>query len=266
MTLTKEMARQSGYKVKECRGQVAGKPKGFRDFVTEADLASESIILESINSHFPDHNILSEESGEKESLVSDYCWLIDPIDGTKNYLWGITFACVSIALAFKGVVHLGVVYDPWRDEMFWGRTGTGVYLNDQRVQVAEHNHLNESIVSTDFGTASERVELTAGLAKSLQGEVSGLRSFGSAALSMAYIACGRLDAYFNYGLAAWDMAAGGFLVREAGGITSDLTGGAEYLNTHSCLSDNGLIHDQILTRWRADAIYDLLPAPAQEVK
>jgi myo-inositol-1(or 4)-monophosphatase len=266
VTLTKEMALQAGRSIKEYRGQVTSEPKGFRDFVTEADLASEATIISTINSHFPDHSIISEESELIDRHKSEYCWLIDPLDGTKNYLWGIPFACVSIALAYQGHVQMAVVYDPWQDEMFWGQAGQGAFLNDQPIQVTEHRHLSQSIMATGFGYSLDRLEISSALARSLQGEVAGLRALGSSALSICYVACGRLDAYFNYGLSAWDMAAGGLLVSEAGGTITDLTGEPEYLHTHTCLCDNGHIHDAILAKWRAEAVYDILADLDQGVK
>ncbi len=257
LTMAKEAARAAGVRLAEYRGHVVGKPKGFRDFVSEADLAAESIVLGAIRAQYPNHSILSEEGGGRELASADYCWLVDPLDGTKNYLWGVPISVVSVALAFQGRVRLGVVYDPWRDEMFWGREGHGAYLNDQPIHVNEHQHLAECMVATDFGYTAKRVETTAAMSRSLQSEVAGLRAFGAAAMVLSYVACGRLDAYFNYGLNAWDMAAGGFLVSEAGGRTTGLEGDPDYLYTGGCLSTNAHVHDEILEDWQRDGVIPL---------
>jgi len=257
LNVAKQAAKAAGARIAEYRGHVIGKPKGFRDFVSEADLAAESIVLGAIRTPYPFHSILSEEGGGKDSAASDYCWIVDPLDGTKNYLWGVPINVVSIALAYKDRVGLGVVYDPWRDELFWGRAGHGAYLNDTRIHVNDHLRLADCMVATDFGYTAQRVELTAAMSKSLQGEVAGLRAFGAAALILSYVACGRLDAYFNYGLNAWDMAAGGFLVEEAGGRTTDLNGESDYLYSPGCLSTNGHIHDEVLRDWMRDGVLPL---------
>jgi myo-inositol-1(or 4)-monophosphatase len=257
LIVAKQAAKDAGARIVDYRGHVIGKPKGFRDFVSEADLAAESVVLGTIRTHYPFHSILSEEGGGKDSVASEYCWIVDPLDGTKNYLWGVPISVVSIALAYKDRVCLGVVYDPWRDELFWGRAGHGAYLNDTRIHVNQHLRLADCLVATDFGYTAKRVELTAGMSKSLQGEVAGLRAFGAAALILSYVACGRLDAYFNYGLNAWDMAAGGFLVEEAGGRTTDLSGESDYLYSPGCLSTNGHIHDEVLRDWTRDGVLPL---------
>ena len=257
MDLAKVMAKRAGRALVEYRGHVAGRLKGFRDFVSEADLAAESIILETIRSAYPGHSVLSEEAGDTMVPASEYCWIIDPLDGTKNYLWGIPLCNVSIALAHQGNVELGVVYDPWRDEMFWGMRGKGVFLNDRPVRVTEHERLSDSLVATDFSFAHERAEMALALSRSLQTEVAGTRAFGCAALDMAYVACGRLDAYFNYGLHIWDMAAGGFLISEAGGRTTTLDGKEDYLRSRGCLATNGRIHAAILDIWHREGVFDL---------
>ena len=256
MALAREMSYAAGQKLRDYRGHVVGKSKGFRDFVSEADLASESVILDAITTNYPEHGILSEESGQNSHENSDYLWIIDPLDGTSNYLWGIPVSVVSVALAYRGQVRLGVVYDPWRDEMIWGWQGHGVYLNEQEVHVTSHTKLAECLVGTDYGYRGERVNVSAVLSRSVQDKVAGLRAFSAGALTLAYVACGRLDAYFNYGFNAWDMGAGAFLVAEAGGKSTNLRGGEEYLRTNSCLASNGLVHEEILSVWRQDGIYE----------
>lgn len=252
--IAKRASRRAGQTLLEHRGQVAGKLKGFRDFVSEADLQSESLLLDEFHRSFPDHSVLSEEGGGTTLESADYCWIIDPLDGTKNYLWGVPLANVSVALAFRGRVGLGVVFDPWRDEMFWAREGMGAFLNDRAVHVNEHLTLAGCLVATDFSVSEKRIELTADMSRSIQGEVAGLRAFGSAALALSYVACGRLDAYFNHGLHAWDMAAGGFIVREAGGRTTDLRGESDYLFGRGCLSTNGHVHDEVLHAWERNGV------------
>jgi myo-inositol-1(or 4)-monophosphatase len=252
--VAKQAARSAGARIAEYRGRVIGKPKGFRDFVSEADFAAESELLGAIRSRYPHHSILSEEGGGKDSAASDYRWIVDPLDGTKNYLWGIPICNVSVALAYRDRVRLGVVYDPWRDELFWGREGRGAYLNDVPIHVNDHLRLADCMVATDYGYSGERVDLTAAMSRSLQSEVAGLRAFGAAALMLSYVACGRLDAYFNYGLNTWDMAAGAFLVEEGGGRTTSINGAPEYLYSSGCLATNSHIHDEILRDWKRDGV------------
>jgi myo-inositol-1(or 4)-monophosphatase len=258
LLIAKQMACAAGRKVLECREHVTGKLKGFRDYVSEADLEAEAVIVDTIRSTFPDHRIMSEEGGGTDKSTSDYCWFVDPLDGTKNYLWGIPMSSVSIALAYQGTVCIGVVYDLWRDELFWGRSGHGVYLNEQRVAVAKHTKLSESMLGTDYGYTPDRLGPTAALPRSLQKEVAGLRAMGTAALQLAYVACGRFDGYFTYTASSWDVAAGGFLVSEAGGQTTDLAGGSNYLETGCCLATNGCIHEDILRIWKRDKVLDSL--------
>ena len=256
MALAREMTYAAGQKLRDYRGHVVGKSKGFRDYVSEADLASESVLLDAITSNFPDHGILSEESRQNSNEDSDYLWIIDPLDGTSNYLWDIPVSVVSVALAHRGQLQLGIVYDPWRDEMIWGWQGHGVHLNEHPVNVSSHTKLGECIVGTDFGYSGVRAEVTAALAKSLLGKVTGLRAFSAGALTLAYVACGRLDAYFNFGFNAWDMAAGAFLVIEAGGKSTNLRGGDVFLTTNSCLASNGHVHEEILGIWQRDDVYE----------
>jgi len=260
VAMAREMTYAAGRQLRDFQGHAAHKSKGFRDYVSEADLASESVLLQAIAARYPEHGILSEESGKSSPGDSDYLWIIDPLDGTSNYLWGIPVSVVSVALAFRGQVEMGIVYDPWREEMIWGWQGHGVRLNEQPVHVTDRSTLGDCIVGTDFGYRGERIDVTAAMARSLLDKVTGLRAFSAGALTLAYVACGRLDAYFNFGFSTWDMAAGAFLASEAGGRSTNLRGGPAYLTTKGCLATNGHIHQEILDVWQQEGIYEHSPA------
>ena len=200
------------------------------DFVTEVDKAAEAVIIETLREAYPSHGILAEESGETPG--GEYQWIIDPLDGTTNFIHGFPQYAVSIALAKNGNVEQAVVFDPNRNELFTASKGNGAFLNERRIRVSKRIRLNESLIGTGFPYRSfTHVDAYLGLMKELMEKAAGLRRPGAASLDLAYVACGRYDAFFEFGLAPWDMAAGALLISEAGGLVSDLKGEAAYLQT-----------------------------------
>jgi myo-inositol-1(or 4)-monophosphatase len=225
--------------------------KGDIDLVTEADLASEKLIIERIKSHYPRHGILAEESGATEGIAtvtgqSDWRWVVDPLDGTTNYAHGYPCFCVSIGLERAGSIELGVIYDPIRDEVFAAERGQGATLNDRSIRVSEVDDLNASMLCTGFPyNVRERPNFARDFTNFTM-EAQAVRRDGSAALDLAYLACGRFDGFWEDGLNAWDVAAGVILIEEAGGRVSDFVGAPLSIYTPKVLASNGLIHDRMM--------------------
>lgn len=211
--------------------------KGQYDFVTEVDRQAEQEIVREIRRAYPEHAIWAEESGR--SGQSRYTWIIDPLDGTSNFLRGFPHFAVSIALMEEGVVQHGVIYDPVRDELYTATRGGGAYLNDRRIRASQRPGLPGALIATGFPYRQRaRLAQQMRMARSLLDEAEDLRRTGSAALDLAYIACGRLDGYFEYGLHPWDMAAGALLVREAGGACVDFEGGDSWFESGHVIAGN----------------------------
>lgn len=223
--------------------------KGDIDLVTEADLAAERLIVERIKSHYPRHAILAEEAGVVETVGSqgaEYKWIVDPLDGTTNYAHGYPVFCVSIALEHRGEVVLGVVYDPVREELFSAERGEGATLNGRRVRVSETFDLNSALVCTGFPyDVRERGEFVRHFANFIM-HAQSVRRDGSAALDLAYVACGRFDAFWEEGLRPWDVAAGVLLVKEAGGRVTHYDGSDFDIYTPPIAASNGLVHEAAL--------------------
>jgi myo-inositol-1(or 4)-monophosphatase len=225
--------------------------KGDIDLVTEADLASEKLIIERIQSHYPRHAILAEESGATDGVGlvsgnSDWKWIIDPLDGTTNYAHGYPCFCVSIALERAGAIELAVIYDPMRDEMFAAERGQGATLNDRRMLVSTVADLNSAMLCTGFPyNVRERPNFARDFANFTM-EAQAVRRDGSAAIDLAYIACGRFDGFWEDGLKAWDVAAGVLLIEEAGGRVSNFSGGALDIYTPRVLASNCLVHNAMM--------------------
>ena len=225
--------------------------KGDIDLVTEADLASEKLIVERIKSHYPRHAILAEESGATGGIEtvpgqSDWKWIVDPLDGTTNYAHGYPCFCVSIALERAGLVEIGVIYDPTRDEMFAAERGQGATLNDRRIRVSEVDDLNAAMLCTGFPyNVRERPDFARDFSNFTM-EAQAVRRDGSAAIDLAYLACGRFDGFWEDGLNAWDIAAGLLLIEEAGGRVTDFKGAPLSIYTPKVLATNGLIHDRMM--------------------
>lgn len=226
------------------------------DLVTEVDKGSETMIRNLIMTHFPTHSILGEEGVEpgpeasikalEDASCAEYLWIVDPVDGTTNFVHGFPFFSVSIALAHKGEVIVGVVYDPNRDELFVAEKGKGAYVRGRRTHVAPEERLIDSLVATGFPT-DRRHALPVNM-KGLEAvvpRVRNIRSGGSAALHLAYVAAGRLNGFWELGLNAWDMAAGTLLVRESGGQVTDTLGQPYHLGVRNVVATNGHIHQEL---------------------
>lgn len=216
------------------------------DYVTEVDKAAEREIINIIRKAHPNHSILGEESGEIAG--NDYCWIIDPLDGTRNFIHGFPQFAVSIALAHKNVVQHGVIYDPVRQELFTASRGKGARLNDHRIRVSKHSELNECLLGTGFPYRHSPAHQTAYL-NSLQSLIplcGDLRRAGAAVLDLAYVAAGRLDGFWEIGLHTWDIAAGSLMIKEAGGLVTDTQGGEDYLKTGNIVAGNPKVLKLIL--------------------
>lgn len=215
--------------------------KGRNDFVTEVDRAAEQIIIKTLRDAYPNHAILAEESGRHEG--NEFQWVIDPLDGTTNYLHGFPQFSVSIALKHKGVLEHGVVYDPMRDEMFTASRGSGALMNDRRLRVSNRKSLDGALLGTGFPYSDHsNLDAYLGMFKDLLKPTAGIRRPGSAALDFAYVAAGRIDGFWELGLSEWDFAAGALLVKEAGGTVSDISGGRRFLETGNVIAGGLRLH------------------------
>ena len=205
--------------------------KRINDYVTQVDRAAEEAIIDIVRKAYPDHGFLAEESGAS-SEDAEYRWIIDPIDGTTNFIHGFPQYCVSIGIEHRGALTHAVVYDPVKNELFTASKGRGAFLNDRRVRVSKCLRLQDALVGTGFPFKEvSRLELyTRQLTKFMQTS-AGVRRAGAAALDLAYVACGRLDAFWELGLSPWDMAAGTLLIQESGGLISDLQGEAGFMES-----------------------------------
>ena len=216
------------------------------DLVTEADRAAEAVVLEVLQRHLPDHSILAEESGQVGSLEDEYLWAIDPLDGTTNYAHQYPAVATSIGLLINGVPHLGVVYNPIRDELFQAATGLGAMFNRKPMQVSQTNALANSLLVTGFAyDRTQVVDNNYAEFCHLTHITQGVRRAGSASLDLADVACGRLDGYWERGLSPWDLAAGVVLVREAGGNVTAYNQSEFQLNSGRILATNGQIHGSL---------------------
>lgn len=222
--------------------------KSPNDFVTEVDKAAEAAIIEVLREAFPEHGILAEESGESAGPgESEFQWIIDPLDGTTNFIHGFPQYAVSIALARRGVVEQAVVFDPNRNELFTATKGSGAFLNDRRIRVSKRTRLNEALVGTGFPFRQfDNVEAYLAMFRELTQKTAGIRRPGAASLDLACVACGRLDAFWEMGLAPWDMAAGVLLISEAGGLVSDFAGESDYLASGNLVAGSPKIFTQLL--------------------
>lgn len=219
--------------------------KSPNDFVTEVDRAAELAIIEVLRDAYPEHAILAEESGR--SGESEYCWIIDPLDGTTNFIHGFPQYAISIALARNNVLEQAVVYDPVRNEMFTASKGGGAFLNDRRIRVSRRIKLMDSLIGTGFPyRQNDNIEAYIGAFRELTQKTSGIRRPGAAALDLAYVACGRLDGFWEAGLSPWDMAAGALLILEAGGLVSDFAGDSAYLDTGRMVAGTPKVFAQLL--------------------
>lgn len=228
--------------------QVSVQAKSPNDFVTEVDQAAEAAIIEVLREAYPEHGILAEESGASaQSSDSEYQWIIDPIDGTTNFIHGFPQYAISIALAKNGVPEQAVVYDVTRNELFTATKGRGAFLNDRRIRVSKRIRLNESLIGTGFPFREfDNVDAYLAMFKDLTQKTAGIRRPGAASLDLAYVASGRLDGFWEMGLQPWDMAAGVLLIQEAGGLVSDLAGEAAFMETGNVVAGTPKIFGQLL--------------------
>jgi myo-inositol-1(or 4)-monophosphatase len=221
--------------------------KGPGDFVTASDLKVEKIIIEELLKARPNHSILSEEAGEIKN-DDEFKWIIDPIDGTANFLHGIPHFAISIGLEHNKKIICGIIYDPIKDEMFAAEKGNGCYLNNQRIRVAARTKLKDCIIFTGGPKYdSKDNELTLQEYKKVSSEVEiSIRKLGSAALDMAYVAAGRCDGFWQRNLSYWDIAAGIILIKEAGGFITDFKGGDDYIQNKTIIAGNSKINEEMI--------------------
>jgi myo-inositol-1(or 4)-monophosphatase len=239
-----EIAREAGEVLMAHRG-VAFELKGEHDLVTAADRASEKLVIQRLRQRFPEHGIFAEEGG-RAALEAPLRWYIDPLDGTTNFAHGYPMWNVTLALAKNEEVIAGVVYDPLNRELFAAERGAGARLNGAPIHVSKAPILNESLVSTGFPSRRRHQNVNIHFYYQLAMLTHGVRRSGSAAIDLAYTACGRIEAFWEFGLNSWDMAAGTLLVEEAGGRVSGMRGEALDLHGKYLLADNGLIHAEIV--------------------
>jgi myo-inositol-1(or 4)-monophosphatase len=223
--------------------------KGPGDFVSAADLRSERILRQELHKARPGYGFLMEEGGVIKGTDPEHRWLIDPLDGTMNFVHGIPHFAISVGLEQAGEMAAGVVYDPIKDEMFWAEKGSGAYLNDRRIRVSSRRKLEDSLLAAGITARSgaddaERAAFVAQIDAALAA-TAGVRRFGSAALDLAYVAAGRYDAFWEHRLSPWDIAAGMVLVREAGGYVSEIDGGSDMLASGSTFAANAHLHQPI---------------------
>jgi myo-inositol-1(or 4)-monophosphatase len=222
--------------------------KQVNDFVTEVDHASEKIIIDSLLTAYPAHAIWAEESGKVHgNQGSDSVWIIDPLDGTTNFIHGFPVYCISIALSVRGKVEQAVIYDPSRNDLFTATKGRGAYMNDRRMRVSKRIDLRHCLISTGFPfrPGDDFNSYLAMMAEVMQ-RTAGLRRPGAAALDLAYVAAGFTDGFFETGLSPWDVAAGSLLVTEAGGLIGNFTGDSEFMETKECIAGNPKIYGQLV--------------------
>lgn len=224
--------------------------KNPNDFVTEVDQAAEQAIIEVLKTAYPDHAILAEESGASANLHDDNenVWIIDPLDGTTNFIHGFPQYCVSIALQQRGQITQAVVYDPTRNDLFTATKGAGAYLNEKRIRVTKRDKIADALIGTGFPfRPTDDIDQYLKMFKIMSQSCSGLRRPGSAALDLAYVAAGRLDGFFEKGLQPWDLAAGSLLITESGGIVGTFEGESDYLYKGDILAGTPKVFAQMVS-------------------
>lgn len=219
--------------------------KGLHDYVSEVDRKAEALIIDSILKAYPRHSILAEESGH--SGTSDYQWIIDPLDGTTNFLHGFPQFAVSIALKHGDTLEQAVIYDPLRQELFTATRGSGAYMNNRRVRVSKRKELGGALLGTGFPFGNSfKLEVFINTFRALFPITAGIRRAGAASLDLAYVASGRLDGFWEFGLKPWDLAAGTLLIQEAGGIVTSVNNGADYMKSGNVLTANAKLHEELV--------------------
>lgn len=222
--------------------------KSPNDFVTEVDHAAEQAIIETLLQAYPDHGILAEESGRTHGAKhSEFVWIIDPLDGTTNFIHGFPVYCVSIALAHRGVVQQAVVYDPTRNDLFYATKGRGAYLNDKRLRVSKRTRMSDALIGTGFPfRRGDNFKRYVKMFEEVMTQCAGLRRPGAAALDLCYVAAGYYDAFFETGLNPWDVAAGSLIITEAGGLIGNFTGESDFLNQREVVAGSPKIYGQLV--------------------
>jgi fructose-1,6-bisphosphatase/inositol monophosphatase family enzyme len=231
------------------RGEHAIASKGRGNVVTEADVEVELRLKDMLRYEYPDHKILSEETAADTDASSGWTWVIDPIDGTKNYSMGIPFWCVNLALCFDGEPQIGITYDPSNDEAFWAVAGEGAWCGERRLRASDAPDVNSSIIGVDLGYDDQRGSEQIALMARIFPRVQSIRILGSAALAFAYASCGRLDLFTHMNISPWDIAAGMLLIREAGGAASDRSGGPMTLRSHTFAAGGRRVHDDFMAKY-----------------
>ncbi len=244
LTIAVRAARNAGDLIRRSSdniNQLSVNEKTKNDFTSEVDWKAEQEIIKVLRASFPDHAILAEESGEK--IGNDYVWIIDPIDGTTNFLHGFPHYCVSIALKNKNKLEIGVVYDPLRDELFTAERGGGAMLNNRKIRVTRPTSLNGALLGTGFPFKfQQHLDAYLSMFRALTLDTAGIRRAGSAALDLAYVAAGRMDGYWEIGLKPWDMAAGILLVQEAGGAITDFSFKDQFMQSGNVIAGSPKMH------------------------
>jgi myo-inositol-1(or 4)-monophosphatase len=221
--------------------------KAPNDFVTEVDQMAEEIIVQTLLEAYPDHAILAEESGRGGAKDSEYVWIIDPLDGTTNFIHGFPVYCVSIALAHRGVVQQAVVYDPTRDDLFYATKGRGAFVNNRRLRVSKRTRMSDALVGTGFPfRRGDNPKRYLKMFEEVMAEVAGVRRPGAAALDLCYVAAGYYDAFFETGLQPWDVAAGSLIITEAGGLIGNFTGESDFLYQREVVAGSPKIYGQMV--------------------
>ncbi len=222
--------------------------KQINDYVTEVDHASEKAIIETLLTAYPGHGILAEESGSQHGAKdSEFVWIIDPLDGTTNFIHGFPVYCVSIALAVRGKIEQAVIYDPSRNDLFTATKGRGAFQNERRIRVSKRTQLKQSLLSTGFPyRPGDNFKNYLNMMGDVMQRTAGLRRPGAAALDLAYVAAGYTEGFFETGLSIWDVAAGSLLVTEAGGLIGNFTGEADFLEQRECLAGTPRIYGQLV--------------------
>ena len=239
--------------------------KGDVDLVTEADRQSEKLITARIRERWPKHDILGEE-GTRTETGSEYRWYVDPLDGTTNFAHGYPVFNVSLGLEHKGELVAGVVFDPTRKELFTAEKGSGAWLNDRRIKISAVGTLGESLLATGFPSQKRHQNPNIYLYHQITLRSHGVRRAGSAALDLANVACGRFDGFWEFNLNPWDTAAGVLLVREAGGVVSDFSGGPFQISSREVCASNGRIHGELISEFQqifAGRDLEPLPSPVE---
>jgi myo-inositol-1(or 4)-monophosphatase len=248
LQLAQSAARRAGKIILERQGKIAFLEKADNNLVTEADLAAQEVIIKIIQDHFPGHSIIAEEQDISINSGAADLWIIDPLDGTNNFAHTIPHFSISIAYARSGRVVAGAVFDPVRHEMFTASRGKGAFLNGVPIGISEARSLQEAIIATGFyydrGKMMRKTLNT--IEKLFEANIHGIRRFGSAALDLCWVACGRFDAYFEYKLSTWDFAAGMLILEEAGGRCTDQKGSPLNLNSTGIAVSNGKFHNELL--------------------